>query len=342
MFTIQFRNCVTTRMELNGRPTNNEQRFLSILSKITSLLGTLGALWIVIDILSNKDKRKRSKERLLFVVSVTDLIQSTSLFFGTWAMPADTQIYGALGSQTTCNIQGFLLIFSNVCTSLYSACFGIYFLLLAISRWDVSPGIEIFMHVFNLTWSLIASTVGLFQKSYNPSVISCFLSKWPLECSGDECIRGDKNVELTKFFVGFSMITSYVIYCPALIMIYCAISKEMEISVSNDPVRLTIYRTIQRQALQYLGAFYLTFTFPIIIRVYHVASKSPSIVISILAAIFYPLKGFLNALIYKQVEISRFWKRFRIQSKSNEVTREPIILSLPSVENISRNEENTT
>lgn len=325
-----------------GRPTYDEQRLLNILTKLTSSLGTVGALWLIIDVLTCKDKRKRSKERLLFAVSVTDLIQSVCLFVGTWAMPAESQIYGAFGNITTCNIQGFLLTFSNVCTSLYSACFGICFLLLAKSQRDASLEVEKFIHVFNISFSLIGSIAGLLQKKYNPTLVSCLLGKWPPGCSGDECVRGGGSIYMIVLFVGLPIIISYLLYCPALMMIYCDISKKLTVRISHDEVRLSVLKTIQIQALLYLGAFYVTLTFPIINRaLYHASVQIPTVT-AILAATFHPMKGFFNALIYKQGEVIRFWKQFKLQSKSNEVARAPVIVESSFVDNSNMMEESST
>ena len=97
-----------------------QQATLAITPKITGLLSILGSSWIVVEVLTQKNKRNNVYNRLLCAMSFFDVLSSIALFASTWPIPRDTEdIIFAVGNEKTCVAQGFLIqvgIIAPYCT----------------------------------------------------------------------------------------------------------------------------------------------------------------------------------------------------------------------------------
>ena len=75
--------------------SKRQQMVLAILPKISSVLSLFGSFWIIVEVLtdnhSSKPKRQQPYHRLLFAMSVYDVLESFWNFASTWPIPADTE-----------------------------------------------------------------------------------------------------------------------------------------------------------------------------------------------------------------------------------------------------------
>ncbi len=107
---------------------NSKQISLAVIPKFTGLLSLMGSSFIFQDVLKSKTRRSKVYHRLLFGLSVFDMMASTVNFFSTWPIPAGTpNVFGASGTTQTCTAQGFFNETGNVCTPLYNASLCIYY-----------------------------------------------------------------------------------------------------------------------------------------------------------------------------------------------------------------------
>ncbi|CAB9530372.1 expressed unknown protein [Seminavis robusta] len=93
--------------------SHSQQVALAVIPKVAAGLSIVGSLFVMSDILSERFFRQRNNkklspyQRLLFGMSTFDLMMSTGLFVGTWAMPAEAPVYGSMGTIQTCEVEGF-------------------------------------------------------------------------------------------------------------------------------------------------------------------------------------------------------------------------------------------
>ena len=94
--------------------TREQQTALAVIPKITASLSIIGSVWIVVEVLTTKEKRHNVYNRLLCMMSLVDCINSAWYFASTWPIPRDSGdgvIYN-VGNLNTCTTQGFFLQFA--------------------------------------------------------------------------------------------------------------------------------------------------------------------------------------------------------------------------------------
>ena len=180
-----------------------QQVVLAILPKISSVLSLFGSAWIAIEVLTETDipKRKHPYHRLLFAMSVYDILESLWNFTSTWPIPKGTEnVFGASGNTATCSAQGFFLTLS-VAVPIYNALLSLYYLLVInynfkdtqLRRW-VEPS----MHAIAFIWAFGTATSSAAMGLLNNANLWCWIAPYPSDCLDslrypDEanCIRGD-------------------------------------------------------------------------------------------------------------------------------------------------------
>lgn len=60
--------------------TNAQMVGIALAPKFTALLSIAGSLWIILEVLTEKDKQAMVYHRLLFALSTIDVIASSALF----------------------------------------------------------------------------------------------------------------------------------------------------------------------------------------------------------------------------------------------------------------------
>jgi hypothetical protein len=94
--------------------TRGQQIALAVIPKITGSLSIIGSVWIVVEVLTIREKRHNVYSRLLCMMSLLDCISSAWYFASTWPIPRDTGDYVIynVGDMNTCTTQGFFIQFS--------------------------------------------------------------------------------------------------------------------------------------------------------------------------------------------------------------------------------------
>ena len=92
---------------------------LFILQKISCSLSVIGSLMIVSQVVRNKFNRSKPQQRLILGLSLSDLCTSLGWIFTPLFMPSNSGAIWAIGNQTTCNIQGFIVTLFNASAIIY-------------------------------------------------------------------------------------------------------------------------------------------------------------------------------------------------------------------------------
>ena len=98
----------------------------------TASLSTLASVLIIFIIFRSKTKMGSVYHRVMFGMSVYDIIQSLAMSFTTMPMPTDMiyeQFEGLIiGTQASCRAQGFVFVFGSLSALLYNAMLCWYYL----------------------------------------------------------------------------------------------------------------------------------------------------------------------------------------------------------------------
>lgn len=268
-------------------------------------LSMLASLLIIYMILSRpKRKLTRPKNRLMLMMSVFDVLHSSTFIIGTMAVPRETGIYGAIGSPRTCTAQGFIALL-GLAVPLYNNALNLFYLLIIkyeVNSKQFSRKIEPFCHAFSI---LVPLSIGIvFAK------LGWIQVEQPM---GTICYVNDNAV----IFLGLAMVLMFLFLIYTMVSI-CYIMNIQ--SNSMDQYRfgpkdmdrrsiLDIKETIV-QALLYTFAFIITFIFPAIeIFLALIGIPEAPFAIKILTTIFLPMQGFWNCAFYIRPGVSCLRRR---------------------------------
>lgn len=107
--------------------SSTRSKVIAVAPKFSALLSICGSLGIVIKVLMNKARRKKTMHRIMLGMSICDILSSIWYFASTWPIPANTidtffgdtetdTIFWAAGDSNgiSCSISGFFNQFAVV------------------------------------------------------------------------------------------------------------------------------------------------------------------------------------------------------------------------------------
>ncbi|GFH44223.1 hypothetical protein CTEN210_00697 [Chaetoceros tenuissimus] len=182
----------------------------SIVKCILSALSLTASSTIVHMIRMSPRGLKSSYSRIIFGISVGDIIKSCGIIVGTFAVPRGTpESPMAFGTITTCSYAGFLLV-SGVLTTVLYLVFLIYYFWRRVKH-RISPQKfakkeEKYLHALVWIIASVLPTVLVIQKAINPVKYgsACIISSSPFGCGREEeelyveCTRGKSAPELAQ------------------------------------------------------------------------------------------------------------------------------------------------
>ena len=150
-----------------------------IISGCSGSLSAICSILIIYMIILSQNRLSSTYHRLMFCMSVFDIIGSISMALTTLPMPSDDEIVNAygyagtrLGTIRTCELQAFFMMVGTYGTHSYTAALCIYYLcILGYQRsFDaVKKHVEPYLHLGVGLIIASASLPGLFLGLYNPS-----------------------------------------------------------------------------------------------------------------------------------------------------------------------------
>eukprot|EP00526_Cylindrotheca_closterium_P006549 CAMPEP_0113610824 /NCGR_PEP_ID=MMETSP0017_2-20120614/5230_1 /TAXON_ID=2856 /ORGANISM="Cylindrotheca closterium" /LENGTH=610 /DNA_ID=CAMNT_0000519733 /DNA_START=1 /DNA_END=1833 /DNA_ORIENTATION=+ /assembly_acc=CAM_ASM_000147 len=202
---------------------SRQQRvWLAILPKISSVFSLFGSTWIIIEVASERRKRKAPYHRLLLAMSVYDVLESVWNFGSTWPIPEGSpDIIWAFGNEATCTAQGFFLTLSSA-VPLYNGMLSIYYVLVINYNYSdakLRSFVEPAMHIFCFVWAFGTALYSALAGLMNNANLWCWIAPLPADCkdswtfgtaeegNDNPCIRGD-NVWIYRF--GFYFIPLWI------------------------------------------------------------------------------------------------------------------------------------
>ena len=107
-----------------------------IIPKIGGTLSIVCSAFVAQDVLKFPERRVKMTNIVILALSISEIIFSTSChIFGTWPVPQGL-VYGSSRNQGTCTSQGFLILFSVSCASLYNMTLALAYLLQVRYEWS--------------------------------------------------------------------------------------------------------------------------------------------------------------------------------------------------------------
>mmetsp|Transcript_12946 Transcript_12946/g.15810 ORF Transcript_12946/g.15810 Transcript_12946/m.15810 type:complete len:519 (+) Transcript_12946:243-1799(+) len=147
--------------------------------------------------------------RIIFGVSVSDILQSLSLIVGPFAVPAETPVaVWAVGNSISCKMDGFFYCFAAGTTPMYmfGLCVYTYFKINRnMSDRAFAYKVERVMHILIILLSSGFVALGLVTKAINSTVIGsfCTYAAFPTACRQIPSLECDQTIDKYVFPLGF-------------------------------------------------------------------------------------------------------------------------------------------
>lgn len=240
------------------------ERGMALVPKFPAALSFCSSLFIVQHVCRDRNRRSRCYHRLLFGMSISDIIGSFGLFLSTWPIPKG-EAYLATGNVESCIAIGFINQSAILCTPCYNASLGVYYLLVIVRGWKEEKvgKVEIFLHAFPLLMGLGTGIAGIPLRLYNGTGHSC----WIASGLPNHPENHNPNFQNFRLFFLYTNIWTIILFL-AIIMtiIYRHVLRQEKKMDQFSKVRgLTkkreSSRKIRNQALLYVGCMYMSWLF---------------------------------------------------------------------------------
>lgn len=153
-------------------------RSLALLPKITGSISILFSSLIVSNVIRNQQNhRRRTYHRIMCGISLADISASFWLALSTWPIPRSSNALWAVGTDTTCTLQGFFTQL-GICSSFYNASLSIYYVLVIVWNWNDSQlrKVEWMLHLVPILFAVTTATAGVLLDIYGNATLWCFIS----------------------------------------------------------------------------------------------------------------------------------------------------------------------
>ena len=295
-----------------------QAKTLSILRCCSGIISSLASIAIIAMILRSNKKLSTIYHRLVFGLSISDIIHSSAVSLFSLPMPSDNPYaYIALGNKTTCQVQGLFIYQGSIVSPGYNAGLCIFFLLKVRYRVHdtvITRKVEPFLHTVPFFLYLVTATYQILKGNINPAFAVCYVSDYPPGCSNQDdvdCEHGENFRQNWAWycFVMFHVITPVIIISSMGTIFLTVRNQERRIArygrgslqlEEGDNVEMSPYvKKVMYRGLAYSGAWFITFLFPIINNFLYVTKNAaPSFLLRCLIAFFGTFQGFTNFLVF--------------------------------------------
>lgn len=219
---------------------------LAIAPKFTAILSICGSLGIVIKVLSNESRRKKTMHRIVLGMSICDILASIWYFTGTWAIPAGTlswfgdgeteEIYWAAGDSegVSCSFAGFFNQFA-VATPLYNSTLAVYYLLVVNYGWRDSriAKIESVFHIIPVGYAVITSVFAVAADLYGHVEWTCWILPGALFDETQELTPMQSKFQWIQWIFLFGAVWSCIIVVTVIFVVLYRKMKSLEIVMTR-------------------------------------------------------------------------------------------------------------
>jgi len=214
-----------------------------IILMVTGPISVVSSAIIMCMIWRSRAKLSICYHRIMFGMSLTDIILSSALSFNSVPAPIGTpHAWKAFGNRSTCKAQGFFIMFGMIAAPTYFLSLQIYYFRMIkyqTSTNTIRPNVEPYLHFAPILVGCIAAFVPLVTNSMNPGSRGyCWAQDFPLHCldldQNTECIRGE-TATIQRLLLLFSpMILNILIVVIMMWKIYAAVWEQDRRNASHN------------------------------------------------------------------------------------------------------------
>jgi hypothetical protein len=290
---------------------------------------------MIIHMVLTSKRKSTPYKRLLMGMSICDVISSLSIPLWAFLLPKDSSSQSsrvwAVGNDTSCTAMGFFSQFS-FSGILYNGMLSYYYLLtvrFAYQDRQMARCGEPFMHVLSIGFPTVTALIGAILGVYSDGEIGlqCWVDNYPKGCGdyvGVPCLSpliGWIFGGWIMFFMIFSIVINNVtIYRFVRQTIYHGRRQSSFAAGQGLDSQTRRVQAVATQAFLYVGSFVLTYAWQMILRIIEGSFgdgswESSLFPLLVLNAIFMPLQGVFNILVYARPNYLRARKDYPNESR---------------------------
>ena len=246
---------------------------------------------------------------------------SGAIFCYSWPAPKSYSIYGALGTQKTCDAQGAVLLFTTFTLSFYYLLLSVFAFHSVRNNFDETWFLkfELRVHLSLYVIPTILTVIAVSNNFINPAKNQCYLATYLAGCFLDDkfgkCIRGERGYK--SFAIIFLVLNCSLFLISIMLFIGLIISvrrKEKRNAklieekfktmfrwkeLFREKARKKKSRVIVKQALAYAMIYLFIFTFPASMGDFFIFRKEDiSFACVIIFTLVLALGGYINFIVY--------------------------------------------
>jgi hypothetical protein len=284
----------------------------AIVPRFTGTISVVASSIIIYLIIRSDDKLGSVYHRIMFGMSIADVISSTAMALSSLPMPRDLTPYNLkyadvwvgtrLGNKGTCSAQGFSFFFGINAMFAYNGMLCLYYaftIAFRMKEYKVVRFIEPIMHIFSIGLALTVSIINLIAGSYNPNGREAWCTvSGPSRALGGSKVRNMIYLVLSLFLLALTMISFSCVI--GRFMHTAAMLRKLSHKTPNSPAASVLVevsantKVVLIQALAYISALLITLSTPIARAiVYNEPVWLPRLQLFLL-----PLQGLFNAIIF--------------------------------------------
>jgi len=199
----------------------------------TGPISVISSITIIIMILRSKKALSIPYHRILFGLSIVNIIASVALSAGSLPAPKDAMFLKYnFGNRSTCDTQGSLFLVGATAEPLYQCSLQLYYLCkikYEMKAVDIQRKLEPFLHFIPILIGITVAIVSLVTESINATSSWCYIESYPHGCRDNTdtvCTRG-KGILWKRIVAGaIPFFLSFIFMVIATSMIYRAVQKK--------------------------------------------------------------------------------------------------------------------
>ena len=190
---------------------------LQIVLTTTASVSCFASTLIAIMILRSHNGLKSPYSRIIFGLSIADIMRSAGILASSFAAPSNSA-WWAKGTVETCEAAGYFLQVGATAVPFYTLFLSYYFLKRVKDRMnsqEFARKDEFKIHAFIWLFPIIGGFVALARKDFNPTENGslCVMMDNPVDCIADSdttCIRGQNAPKDSVFLVAVPVALTFV------------------------------------------------------------------------------------------------------------------------------------
>ena len=183
---------------------------------ITGTFSLIGSATIAITILQSAQRLGTPFKRIIFGLSIMDIIQSIAMIAGPFSLPSKNEgVLWSYGNQATCDTQGFFLHVGFAGVPMYMLTLTVYYLNTVkfnMKDKEFSRRLEPWLHFMSIGWTVGGGIACWISGSFNMMEAGniCWYSPSPYDCVAKDdipCDRGRRAFTFGWVFGGSNFLT---------------------------------------------------------------------------------------------------------------------------------------